>query len=179
LTAMPTKPITAKPTSVANAIFWNSGRIKERRKRMSKGQGQPKNRTGLLSLACSSFAPRISCPWRIPTTGPGRRRWLAPCDLLLTTVDSQSWSTPFSTAFAPPMAFWKPGTVAPGSDEPRRGVDASVEREEGGEDAGARLLYQPAAPAFASLSIQQQRARLPVFQVSASSPRPALALPSS
>eukprot|EP00112_Aurelia_sp_Birch-Aquarium-sp1_P003315 Seg1370.10_Seg1370.9 transcript_id=Seg1370.10_Seg1370.9/GoldUCD/mRNA.D3Y31 product="putative ATP-dependent RNA helicase DHX35" protein_id=Seg1370.10_Seg1370.9/GoldUCD/D3Y31 len=51
------------------------------------------------------------------------------------------------------MKFWKPGAAAPGS-----GVQ--VERSEGNEGAGSCFKYNPNI----SLSIQQQRQRLPVFK---------------
>jgi ATP-dependent RNA helicase DDX35 len=52
------------------------------------------------------------------------------------------------------MAFWKPGTIAPGSDIDR---ETAVERDE--------LDFISFNP-LAGLSLQQQRVRLPVFKIS-------------
>uniref|UniRef100_A0A8D0GPU6 DEAH-box helicase 35 n=1 Tax=Sphenodon punctatus TaxID=8508 RepID=A0A8D0GPU6_SPHPU len=53
-----------------------------------------------------------------------------------------------------PMKFWKPGTEGPG-------VSISEERQSAGESTGVAVLYNP----YASLSIEQQRQRLPVFKL--------------
>ena len=53
------------------------------------------------------------------------------------------------------MAFWKPGTIAPGSDIDR---ETALEKDE-----SDFISFNPLA---AGLSLQQQRVRLPVFKIS-------------
>ncbi|NXC43556.1 DHX35 helicase, partial [Penelope pileata] len=53
-----------------------------------------------------------------------------------------------------PVKFWKPGTEGPG-------VSVSEERQSPAESSGVTVVYNP----FASLSIEQQRQKLPVFKL--------------
>lgn len=57
------------------------------------------------------------------------------------------------------MAFWKPGTIAPGSQQPAI-KESQLDREN--EKEVEVMVYNP----FGSLSIQQQRVRLPIYQYS-------------
>ncbi|XP_050763515.1 probable ATP-dependent RNA helicase DHX35 isoform X3 [Gymnogyps californianus] len=52
-----------------------------------------------------------------------------------------------------PVKFWKPGTEGPG-------VSVSEERQSPAESSGITVIYNP----YASLSIEQQRQKLPVFK---------------
>ena len=54
------------------------------------------------------------------------------------------------------MAFWKPGTAAPGID-----LDRDTE-EEGSQGGPLPYVYNR----FGNLSLQQQRASLPIFKFS-------------
>ncbi|XP_037771510.1 probable ATP-dependent RNA helicase DHX35 isoform X3 [Chelonia mydas] len=53
-----------------------------------------------------------------------------------------------------PMKFWKPGTEGPG-------VSITEERQSAAESTGVSVIYNP----YASLSIEQQRQKLPVFKL--------------
>uniref|UniRef100_A0A8C3KD76 Probable ATP-dependent RNA helicase DHX35 n=1 Tax=Calidris pygmaea TaxID=425635 RepID=A0A8C3KD76_9CHAR len=53
-----------------------------------------------------------------------------------------------------PVKFWKPGTEGPG-------VGVSEERQSPAESSGITVIYNP----YASLSIEQQRQKLPVFKL--------------
>ncbi|XP_048819446.1 probable ATP-dependent RNA helicase DHX35 isoform X2 [Lagopus muta] len=53
-----------------------------------------------------------------------------------------------------PVKFWKPGTEGPG-------VSVSEERQSPAESSGVTVIYNP----YASLSIEQQRQKLPVFKL--------------
>ncbi|XP_037258541.1 probable ATP-dependent RNA helicase DHX35 isoform X2 [Falco biarmicus] len=53
-----------------------------------------------------------------------------------------------------PVKFWKPGTEGPG-------VSVSEERQSPAESSGITVIYNP----YASLSIEQQRQKLPVFKL--------------
>lgn len=57
------------------------------------------------------------------------------------------------------MAFWKPGTIAPGSNVPVPSTKSSaIDREN--EKETNMAVYNPNA----GLSFQQQRMRLPIFE---------------
>lgn len=56
------------------------------------------------------------------------------------------------------MAFWKPGTVAPGSDVPVPTKSSAIDREV--EKDPTFAVFNP----LQNLSLQQQRLRLPIFQ---------------
>uniref|UniRef100_A0A2K5RCA2 DEAH-box helicase 35 n=1 Tax=Cebus imitator TaxID=2715852 RepID=A0A2K5RCA2_CEBIM len=53
-----------------------------------------------------------------------------------------------------PVKFWRPGTEGPG-------VSISEERQSLAENSGTTVVYNP----YASLSIEQQRQKLPVFKL--------------
>ena len=57
------------------------------------------------------------------------------------------------------MAFWKPGTVAPGSNVPVPTKGQSTQDREN-EAEGNYVVFNPNS----GLSLQQQRIRLPIFQ---------------
>ena len=59
------------------------------------------------------------------------------------------------------MAFWKPGTVAPGVNRPAVSLTSSSRYDERTEDDGAlSAVYNPAT----KLSLPAQRRSLPIFQ---------------
>uniref|UniRef100_A0A8C3UNM0 DHX35 n=2 Tax=Catharus ustulatus TaxID=91951 RepID=A0A8C3UNM0_CATUS len=53
-----------------------------------------------------------------------------------------------------PVKFWKPGSEGPG-------VSVSEERQSPAESSAVTVIYNP----YASLSIEQQRQKLPVFKL--------------
>jgi ATP-dependent RNA helicase DDX35 len=57
------------------------------------------------------------------------------------------------------MAFWKPGTVAPGSTVAVPTKGQSIEDREN-EKEGNYVVFNPNS----GISLQQQRVRLPIFQ---------------